>query len=803
MNKLGDIKLNGKNYKILQDPNNYRAADMIDFAPRASTPGGSAVHAELGAYQPYLQTDWRHGFGWQWFEDESGYLRTEGNVDTRHNGIAMLYTAATSSDTDNNAKEGFTNWNGNLWAWGDNGLRKYTGGAWSQAQDTSGIDTNDVTIQPALADAYINQASATNNAGTATFLRVGENNSSAQLIRSLIKFDLTDIPSNATITSATLSLYLYDDNSSNARTLSAYRLLKDWDEGTVTWNKYDNSNNWTTAGGFDAADCEQTDIGNVALAASEADGWIDITLTAGDVTDWIDGTLPNYGLLLKVDTESNDQYGYYSSDYTADTTLRPKLTLTYTTPALSSTGKVNFAMPSGKYLFYCPDGARIRKISTEGTDSFTGNDTSSIDYKWLITHSGYIYAGKDNSNMVHRDSDSELIDLEGTSADTNVIYVGADGGAPTIGAISYGGYLYVSTKEGLWQIGDDLVARKVLDFSSEASSSNFRSMAVHNGYLLFPIRDKVYQWNGARLSDVTPPRITDSFPYTTYGRFDNFVSVGRFMYCTARTNESTYNEDLLCWDGVAWVKLSNLVSNGTDTISAMGYDSDNNYLWYHLDATADISYYIQFQDQSELPYANFPTTGTHALIFSRWDMGYRWVKKSSPSIVIEASNCTSSSYLTVYYSLDGGSWITWGNITENGTITLDDPTAGGTAEFNYITIKIEFITTDSTNSPILEGATLRFIMRPDDEEGWMINIPIAQNIKRGVTEETRTASEIVADLRTARRSKSPVGYTDIDGSTYKVYVTAWNRRLIRMDAEEMGGTPKLEYVATLNLLEVK
>ncbi len=799
--KLGDIRLNNKYYTILSDPNNYRVADMVDFAPRASTPGGSAVHSQLGMYQPYLQTDWRHGFGFQWFEDEAGYMRTEGNVDTRHNGIAMLSTKATSSDTDNYAKEGFTVWNNKLWAWGDHGLRKYESGTWAQAQDVAGTDTNDVVIQPALADAFINKAATTTNYGTNVMLGVGEANDAAQLFRGLIKFDLSDIPSNATITSATLSLYLDSEKSSNTRSIYAYRLLKDWDEASVTWAKYDTSNSWTTAGGFDAADCEQTDIGSVSLSATEADGWKDITLTAAKVTEWVNSTLANYGLLLKVDTESSDQYRFHSSDYVTDTTLRPKLTLTYTTPALSDTGKVNFAMPSGKYLFYCPDGARIRKISTEGTDSFTGNDTSSIDYKWLITYSGYIYAGKDGSNAVHRDSNSELIDLEGTTSDTDIIYVGAQGGPSTIGAVVYGGYLYVSTREGLWQIGDDLIARKILDFSSETSDDNFRSMSVFNGYLLFPIRDKVYQWNGSRLSDVTPPRITDSFPYTTYGRFDNFTSMGRFMYCTARTNETTYKEDLLCWDGVAWSKLMNLVPAGTDTITAMGFDSVNNRLWYHLDSTADATYYIPFQSSSELPYADFPTTGTHSLYLSRWDMGYRWVDKSTPSIVIEASNCSSNSYLSVYYSLDGGAFTKWGDVKENGAITLLDPTAGGTAEFNYITLRIDFTTTDGTNSPILEGVTLRFIMRPDEADGWMLNIPIAQNIKRGVTEETRTATQIVQDLRTARRSKSPIDFVDLDGSQYKVYVTALSRRMTRMDAEESGGIPKLEYVATLNLLE--
>ena len=48
---LGDIRLNGVEYAI--DLTSYRVRDIVDFAPRAATPGGSIVHSELGLYQPY------------------------------------------------------------------------------------------------------------------------------------------------------------------------------------------------------------------------------------------------------------------------------------------------------------------------------------------------------------------------------------------------------------------------------------------------------------------------------------------------------------------------------------------------------------------------------------------------------------------------------------------------------------------------------------------------------------------------------------------------------------------------------
>ena len=61
-------------------------------------------------------------------------------------------------------------------------------------------------------------------------------------VRSLIEFDLSGIPANATIDSAYLSLYSYDSPSNGSHsTLSGtnasiiLRVIDDWSESTVTW----------------------------------------------------------------------------------------------------------------------------------------------------------------------------------------------------------------------------------------------------------------------------------------------------------------------------------------------------------------------------------------------------------------------------------------------------------------------------------------------------------------------------------------------------------------------------------------
>ncbi len=192
-------------------------------------------------------------------------------------------------------------------------------------------DGLDVLIQGVVTQTY--------NFGTLIALGMGEG-SSSRVLRSLIKFNLTNLPAAATLTSTILSLYCYADVSTTGRTFRIYRTKRAWVEGTragaednpatgATWARYDTTHNWSTAGGFHADDCEQTDIGSRNFTATETlNEFKDFPLTP---TTKAALDLGN-GWMGKADTESADAYYFYSSDH-ATASLRPLLTVEFTLPA--------------------------------------------------------------------------------------------------------------------------------------------------------------------------------------------------------------------------------------------------------------------------------------------------------------------------------------------------------------------------------------------------------------------------------------------------------------------------------------
>ena len=137
--------------------------------------------------------------------------------------------------------------------------------------------------------------------------------------RSLLLFDLSDIPTDATITSAELQFYV----DTEGQGFNMYRMLKTWDEATITY---------TSNGGHFAAN--GTDAESAVNANWPGDdgyiGFITVAVPAETIQDWIDGTLTNNGWLM-IATHADDGQQLASREY-ATQADRPKLTVDYTMP---------------------------------------------------------------------------------------------------------------------------------------------------------------------------------------------------------------------------------------------------------------------------------------------------------------------------------------------------------------------------------------------------------------------------------------------------------------------------------------
>ncbi len=154
----------------------------------------------------------------------------------------------------------------------------------------------------------------------------------------LMKFDLSQIPANATIQSATLQLWLIetDDAASDPNyNVSLHQLMnRNPDLTRATGRTYNGTSSWTAS-----SCCYQ----NIPLAQSDispARSVVAVNRTLGAKTwnalplvqQWRSSPASNYGLLLNSDpSKPADRYRYFASMEHATVSQRPFLRITYST----------------------------------------------------------------------------------------------------------------------------------------------------------------------------------------------------------------------------------------------------------------------------------------------------------------------------------------------------------------------------------------------------------------------------------------------------------------------------------------
>jgi len=146
----------------------------------------------------------------------------------------------------------------------------------------------------------------------------------------LMSFDLGHLPGDMVVQDATVHLYSVDRSVDARIRVSAYRVLRDWDEAQATWTRPLSGQRWSEPGadgpGFDRAS-RRTDV----VLMDQPDLWYNIHLTPL-VQYWIDYPAGNHGVLLRDISVKNLSHSFASSEHEV-VEIRPRLVITYTMPA--------------------------------------------------------------------------------------------------------------------------------------------------------------------------------------------------------------------------------------------------------------------------------------------------------------------------------------------------------------------------------------------------------------------------------------------------------------------------------------
>lgn len=209
-----------------------------------------------------------------------------------------------------------------------------------------------ITLQPDETSAYdaIMKSGQPNMNYDVSAIIVGDPVSDKDVAwRGLIKFTLPPELDGTYIAGASLYLYEYDAYFGNGTGCSVYlnRVLRDWVENQVTWNKYIFTTTWTSAGcSSDGNDRIATASSSLNRSWTPANDFVEFSGLTADIQGFIDSTFPNYGWLINApDAETcgpalRRYYSYYGSSY-ATAAYRPKLVISYSETPINRVSNIN------------------------------------------------------------------------------------------------------------------------------------------------------------------------------------------------------------------------------------------------------------------------------------------------------------------------------------------------------------------------------------------------------------------------------------------------------------------------------
>ncbi|MEB2280169.1 DNRLRE domain-containing protein [Lysinibacillus xylanilyticus] len=293
------------------------------------------------------------------------------------------------------------------------------------------IDPTIVRLQTSatMEDTTIRSANPTQTGGNDFELGVGTA-VGGNTVRSLLKFDLSAVPSSTTILSTDLNLWFSSTNNNSPIDISLHKLTSPWEENQASWNNAKTTpyTAWKTAGGDFLNDKLRTVKDISVPPASIADAMVNWKVPLDVVQGWINNPTTNYGFMLKSDNETTQIYKKFaSSEQSTLNKYKPQLVVTYKTfarlgledywdydsrPLVNGTNSVNLTTHNN--ILQYTDMSILGRADSGLTFTRTYNskdyEKSAFGFGWSFTGDEKIFTntGSKSDQLQYKDADGTI-----------------------------------------------------------------------------------------------------------------------------------------------------------------------------------------------------------------------------------------------------------------------------------------------------------------------------------------------------------------------------------------------------------
>ena len=292
-----------------------------------------------------------------------------------------------------------------------------------------------------------------NYGGTST---VEVNGRSSRNEHALLKWDLSDLPDDATVDAASITLNV---TAASGNVYYLYDMIRTWVEGTNTtgasssssanWNTYNGTTSWGTIGARNTtSDRNNSNLWDATNTSYNATGSKTVPLNSSGVAvlnGWLDTPGSNYGVTIQRYDVGDDAL-IFSSSEAATQANRPKLNIHYcvppTGPTITTVGTLSaFSSQPGVYSTvqnYSVSGSNLEgdivitppsgfEVSTDQSTWYTSASPLTLAQTGGVVDSTTIYVrlysateGTFGPNVVHTSTNADTVNV---AASGTVLYV--------------------------------------------------------------------------------------------------------------------------------------------------------------------------------------------------------------------------------------------------------------------------------------------------------------------------------------------------------------------------------------------
>jgi len=211
-----------------------------------------------------------------------------------------------------------------------------------------------VTLIP-TEDATISEKSLDLSLGGQTTLDSGTTgpNEGLKKNRALLKFNVAaSIPTNATVTSAALTMTVVQAPTTTDLWFNLHKVLQDWSESVVTWtNRLSPTAPWSAPGGAEALDYSSSVTQSNLITGTGTFTFASNPDLVADVQDWVSNPVSNSGWILICEQEDLERsVRKFASRETSNATNRPSLEVQFNLPRFLTLTVI--PMTNGNFQFY-------------------------------------------------------------------------------------------------------------------------------------------------------------------------------------------------------------------------------------------------------------------------------------------------------------------------------------------------------------------------------------------------------------------------------------------------------------------